>query len=228
MRFVDFVGGYERTLRLYYDPSGLVLPETRLKEGWYKEVVITQITDGLRDTKLGVYVCQVTMQMLSAVWRRDTTVASTETITEGTPHTIPFVYPYFYVAGKTLVAELLNTGDRVGCVVEVTNNTGAPLSKVLWQVESGDKIQYAKWMSGVEPLINTAKLVVDSNPLTYRADVERAGAGTESVRRLQEPNLQFINFVDIYNGANKFSFDFDGQIEGIDVRLSYREEVEHL
>jgi hypothetical protein len=177
------------------------------------------------DVNTGFFICEMQFTPLSVMWRRDTTLASTASLLVGDPHIYPYVYPYFYQSEKKLYLNILNDGEKIGCKVTVTNNTEKPIETLEWVVTSGKNKQYARWLNGVS-LAAGRTLEIDSNPSTQRAIVSY-GDNEDDVGDYQEPNPQYINFVEIYSGNNQFAFNFD-VIEGVQVDVSYTEQVRFI
>lgn len=224
-RFGEFLNGYEDTVRLFYDPEGKIDPRDRISKPWYKQVRITKLTSGEQDLKTGFFVCKVTMTPLSVMWRRDTTVVSSTTVSESDAHTYPFVYPYFYQNDNRLYVSILNTGERIGCNIKVTNGNSSALSFVEWTATCGDIRQYARWLYGVG-LDSGRTLEVDSNPITQKSIVSYQG-NTEDVQDDQEANPQYINFIDLHPGVNLIMFNLD-TITDVLIEVSYTEQVRVL
>ena len=224
-RFGEFVGDYTKTVRLFYDPSGKIDPRSQLDSPWYKHVRVTKLSSGEQDLKTGFWICKMVFTPLSAMWRRDTTVASSTTVAESDAHTYPFVYPYFYQNDKRLYLNILNTGERIGCKVSITNGSGYAIDQIEWTATSDNVRQYAKWLAAVG-LPSGRTLVVDSNPATQKSVVQY-GNDSDDVSDYQEANPQYINFVELYPGNNLIMFNLE-TIEGVTIEVSYTEEVRVL
>lgn len=224
-RFGEFMGDYTKTVRLYYDPEGKIDPRSQIDRPWYKEVKITKLESGEQDKKTGFWICTMTFTPLSVMWRRDTTIASTTSIVVGDPHIYPHIYPYFYQSERKLYLNVLNDGERIGCRVTITNRKAVPVETLEWTAIAGDTRQYAKWLAG-EGLAPGRTLTVDSNPRTQTAVVEY-GDQISDVSDYQEPNPQYINFVDLYPGNNQIVFNL-GTVDDVDVTVTYTEQVRAL
>ena len=223
--FSEFVGDFSRTLKLYYDPVGNILPESQLHTTWYKECIISVLDKGNLDHKVGMFVVDITITMLSAMWRRDNTIASSVVGVLGEPHQYNYYYPYYFRRGQNLVLELLNNSERTGCEVRIINKSGKPLDRCAWQVNSDNNItQYAKWLAGTVKLEDARTIVIDSNPRTMRSQIEFEANRPIDIVNYQEPNPQYINFVDVYPGRNEFIFDL-GIVSSVDVTVSYTEQA---
>ncbi len=218
--FSLFVGDYSNTLRLFYDPEGKIDPRSQIDRPWYKNVNIT-LMESAEQTTLGLFECKMIFTPLCAMWRRDVQVASTITTPIGTPHVIPFVYPYFYQSERKLYLNILNEGEKIGCRIEIKNNNQTALQKLEWVCTSGKHRQYAKWLEGIG-LASGRTLVVDSTPSAQESAVKHDGI-SDDVQDYQEANPQYINFIELYPGNNQIVFNL-GQIEGIDITVSYIEE----
>jgi hypothetical protein len=224
-RFSEFCGDFSQTVSFYYDPEGKIQPQSQLSHPWYKVCKITKLSSKEMDTNTGFFICEMQFTPLSAMWRRDTTLASTASFVGGDPHTYPHIYPYFYQTDKRLYLNILNDGERVGCKIKITNNTEHALETLEWIVTSGKYKQYAKWLKSIG-LAHGRTLEIDSNPSTQRS-VVTYGNNEDDVSDYQEANPQYINFVDIYSGNNQFLFNF-GVVEGVQVDVTYTEQVRFL
>lgn len=224
-RFGEFMGDYTKTVRLYYDPEGKIDPRSQIDRPWYKEVKITKLESGEQDKKTGFWICAMTFTPLSVMWRRDTTIASTTSTVVGDPHIYPYIYPYFYQSERKLYLNVLNDGERIGCKVTITNRKSTPLETLEWTAVAGNVRQYAKWLAG-DGLASRRTLVVDSNPRTQMAVVQHDGE-EDDVSDYQEPNPQFINFIDLYPGNNQIVFNL-GTVDDVDVTVTYTEQVRAL
>jgi len=224
-RFSQFLGGYEKVVKIYYDPEGRIDPRDQISKPWYKQVKITKLDSGEEDLKTGLFICKMTMTPLSVMWRRDTTVVSSTTISQSESHVYPFVYPYFYQNDQKLYVNILNSGERIGCTIKITNGTGDLLNFVEWTASNGEKRQYAKWLASIG-LENGRTLVVDSNPSTQRSVVTFNNDQTD-VQDYQEANPQYINFIDLHPGNNLIMFNLEA-INGVTIEVSYTEQVRVL
>ncbi len=225
-RFSEFVGDYTQELQFFYDPTGRIDPRSQIDRPWYKWVRINKMTSGEQDAKTGYWLCKITCTPLSAMWRRDTTIASTVSQVIGDPHVYQFVYPYFYQSERKLYLDILNEGERIGCRVEIKNiKTGESLKTLEWVCSSGKSRQYAKWLEGIG-LAPGRTLVIDSTQSDQEATVQY-GDNTDDVQDHQEPSPQYINFVELLPGNNQIVFNL-GTIEGVEVKVSYTEQVRVL
>ncbi|MCL2599337.1 MAG: hypothetical protein FWD76_05480, partial [Firmicutes bacterium] len=173
----------------------------------------------------GMFVVDITITMLSAMWRRNNTIASQVIGVIGEPHQYPYYYPYFFMREQSLVLQLFNSSERTGCVVEIKNTSGHPVDRCAWQVNSDNNVaQYAKWLAGTVKLEDGRTMIVDSNPRTMRSQIESENQRPMDIANYQEPNPQYINFVDVYPGKNEFIFDL-GTVDGVDVIVSYTEQA---
>lgn len=223
--FGEFVGDYEQNVRFYYDPEGKIDPHSQMEHPWYKEVRITKLNSGECDKKTGMFVCKMAFTPLSVMWRRDTVIASSTTAVQSNAHVYSFTYPYFYQNEHRLYLAINNTGERIGCKVNITNTGAVSLPKCAWTVTSGNIRQYAQWLEniGLEP---HKTLVVDSNPSSQESTVKLNGSA-EDVADYQEANPQYINFIELYPGENLIVFDV-GTIENVIIEVSYTEQLRVL
>ena len=150
---------------------------------------------------------------------------SSTTISEAEAHVYPFVYPYFYQNDQKLYVNILNTGERIGCEIKITNNSGSALNYVEWMATNGERRQYAKWLANIG-LENGRTLVIDSNPNTQRSVITHNSDQTD-VQDYQEANPQYINFVDLFPGNNLIMFNLE-TISGVTIEVSYTEQVRAL
>lgn len=224
-RFGEFVGDYSNDVQFFYDPTGRIDPRSQIDRPWYKYVRIVKLTSGEQDEKTGYWICKMTFTPLSAMWRRDTVIASTASLVVGSPHVYAFVYPYFYQSESKLYLDILNEGERIGCRVKIKTLQSAPLTSLEWVCSSGSRRQYAKWLAGIG-LAHDRSLVIDSTPNKQEATVYY-GDNADDVQDYQEPNPQYINFVELYPGNNQIVFNL-GTIEGAEVEVSYTEQVRAL
>lgn len=224
-RFGEFVGDYSNDIQFFYDPTGRIDPRSQIDRPWYKYVRISKLTSGEQDEKTAYWICKMTFTPLSAMWRRDTVIASTASLVVGSPHVYAFIYPYFYQSESKLYLDILNEGERIGCRVKIKTLQSAPLTSLEWVCSSGSKRQYAKWLAGIG-LAQNRSLVIDSTPNKQEATVYYDD-NADDVQDYQEPNPQYINFVELYPGNNQIVFNL-GTIEGAEVEVSYTEQVRAL
>lgn len=225
-RFGEFIGDYSNELQFFYDPTGKIDYRSQIDRPWYKWVRINKLTGGEQDAKTGYWICKITLTPLSAMWRRDTTIASTVSQIVGEPHVYQYVYPYFYQSERKLYLEILNEGERIGCRVEIKNlQPSARVNSLEWVCSSGKRRQYAKWLEDIG-LAPGRTLVIDSTESNQEASIQYAGV-TDDVQDYQEPSPQYINFIELLPGNNQFVFNL-GTIEGVEVKVSYTEQVRIL
>lgn len=222
--FNSFVGDFSKDLRFYYDPEGRIDPRSQISRPWYKTVNVAQM-DSEEQTAIGTFECKTTFTPLCATWRRDRVVVSTISTPIGDPHVIPFVYPYFYQSERKLYLNILNEGEKIGCRIEIKNNNSEALTKLEWVCTSGTHRQYAKWLAGYG-LAAGRTLVIDSTPMSQESTIQNNGS-SEDIQDYQEPNPQFINFIELHPGNNQIVFNF-GTVTGVDISVSYAEETRLL
>lgn len=224
-RFGEFIGDYSNDVQFFYDPEGKIDPRSQIDRPWYKYVRITKLTNGEQDEKTGYWICKMTFTPLSVMWRRDTTIASTASLVVGSPHVYAYVYPYFYQSESKLYLDILNEGERIGCRVKIKNIQANALTTLEWVCNSGKRRQYAKWLDAIG-LASGRTLIVDSSPSSQEATVNYDD-NVDDVQDYQEPNPQYINFVELYPGNNQIVFNL-GTIEGAEVEVSFTEQVRAL
>jgi len=212
-------------LKLFYDPEGLILPETQVLQGWYKRCAFVSIgvpTQG----KHGYFECSVDFTFLTSKWQRDTVLSSTTMGIIGEPLVFPFYYPFWFTKEGKIGIEINNENDETSCRIEITNNTDSVLDKCSWIAYYADGTrQLAEWMAGFNKLRAGRTLIVDGEPSAEMAVVVGENIATEIVTREQNISTKYENFVTIKNGINKILFDFGGQNENVEVLLTYREQV---
>ncbi len=228
-RFGEFLGDYGNSVPLYYDPEGKIDPHSQIDRPYYKMVKIRKVTSGEQDSH-GYWKCKMTLSPLSAMWKRDLTIATTATEIIGGPLVYSYVYPYFYTSESKLYLKILNEGEKIGCKIQITNKKqSSNLSKLFWYCEALDDEtrQYAQWLQGVglEP---NRTLIVDSNYSSQKA-VVTYDTGEDDVSDYQEPNPRYVNFIELHPGENLIMFDV-GTVDQaeVEITVSYTEEVRIL
>lgn len=213
----------EQVFKLYYDGSGKIDPQDQISASWYKEVEVTSFE--VAEKKInGFYEVAVEFTPVSAKAKRDVFTATTIDGIVGNNLQYPAYYPYFYSSGQQLVADILNEGNKVGVVIKVKNTGTTDLEKVNFYVDSSNNTrQYASWLYSAIKLEPNRTLTIDSRARTQEAVVTTEAGESSDVRNYQHPNPQYINFVEIANGENKFIFDF-GRINDIEVTIEIQEE----
>ena len=226
-RFGEFVGGYNKTIKLYYDPNGLIDPYSQIDRPYYKQVCIDEMPSGEQD-KSGMWKVKMSFMPMSAMWRRDTTVASTVSQIIGAPHIYSYTYPYFYQSESKLYIGILNEGERIGCRIEIKNKrVSASLGTLEWVCNSGSTRQYAKWLSSVG-LAAGRTLVVDSTRNAQESAVYYDD-NRDDVQDYQEANPQYINFIELLSGDNQIVFNLGTTSQSeVEVTVSYVEQVRIL
>ncbi len=227
-RFGEFIGGYTKTVKLFYDPSGAIDPYSQIDRPYYKIVRVEEMPSGEQD-KSGMWKVKISFLPLSAMWRRDTTIASTVSQIIGSPHVYSYTYPYFYQSESKLYVGILNEGERIGCRIEIKNKrSSANLGTLEWVCNSGSVRQYAKWLAGIG-LAPGRTLVVDSTRNAQESAVKYGDTGSDDVQDYQEPNPQYINFIELLPGDNQIVFNLGTTDQSeVEVTVSYIEQVRIL
>lgn len=222
-KFNEFIGDYSQNLQFFYDPTGKIDPRSQIDRPWYKWVRINKLTSGEQDSKTGYWLSKLTCTPLSAMWRRDTTVASTLYQVVGSPHVYQFIYPYFYQDENKLYLNILNSGERIGCRIEVKNTSAVKnIDTLEWVLSSGNHRQYAKWLDGIG-LLPGRTIIIDSTQSGQEATVQY-DTYSDNVANFQEANPQYINFVELLPGNNQIVFNL-GTVQNVDIKVSYTEQV---
>lgn len=229
--FVNFVGDFEEQMLLYFSPDGSIQPGDRISKPYYKPVVISKFDRGEMN-EMGMIVCNVSFKPQSDVWRKDYQEKQ-EGITESSASslTYPYTYPYVFDEQNVLSLSVENGGRETGCVVRIKNNSSSPLSDIGWTVTRTVVDKYGNAVEEVQrarffvALSTGDEIYVDSNSTTQEAKVVQ-GSGTvneteESVVSLQEPSWDYINFVRIKHGTNRFIFNIEDA--NVDIEVDYSE-----
>lgn len=222
-------------LKLYYDPQGLILPQTKGFQAWYKSCAFASLGVPTKGSH-GKFECGVNFKFLTAKWQRDTVLSSILMGVQGKPTTIPFVMPfYFYSAGK-IGLMIDNQYDETSCVVSIVNQSNNPFSKCAWQVEYENKSrQLAEWLAGQRKLRVGERLLVDSTPgneLAYTT----INNTIENANNHQNIGTRYENFVSIKHGKNTILFDFGGisletedgdkiSVKSVDIEVTYKQQI---
>ncbi len=211
-----------KLVKLYYDGSGFIDPQDQLSKCWYRECELVKI-DKSEQLSNGFYLLSVTFNPKSSKAKRDVFSSSTVEGVVGNDLQYPFYYPYFYSSGQQLISEIVNEGNRVGVVITIKNTGSTSLEKVNFYVDSANNVrQYASWLYDAVKLEAGRTLIIDSRPRTQKAKVYYE-TNESDVLNYRHPNPQYINFVSLYNGNNKFVFDF-GRTSDIEVTIEIQEE----
>ena len=231
-RFQDCVGDFRDSLMLYYSPSGEFHIGDDISKIYYKPVKITQI-DKTEYTKFGYFECATIITPQSDVWKRDVQFeAEIDTKNIGEPLVYPFTYPYVFGGRNTISLEIENTGRETGCKVMITNNSAKPIQTVEWFCDNHylnqynievDEVQRAKFYVTLSE--SGTMFTIDSNALTQEATVTYNDGTSQSVVAQQEPSTDYINFIQLRHGMNRFIFYLDN-IEGVTINVSYTDQKE--
>lgn len=123
-----------------------------------------------------------------------------------------------------MLLNVFNQGEKIGCVVEIKNKGGVALEQLEWMIDSdNNRRQYSRWLYGTTKLEPDRLFIVDSRPLTFRAEIEYLDNPPFNAVNFQDPNPQYINFVNIWSGDNRFIFNL-GPIDDVEVTVSYSEQ----
>lgn len=209
--FVNFVGDFTEPMRLYYSPDGSIEPYDQISKPFYKPVVISNFEKGEKNTA-GWYVCKIQFTSQSDVWRKDYEYSATVDPEQvGEPLVYPYKYPYEFGGTDTLVINIDNGGRETGCIVKIKNNADSVLVSPEWFSEHVIIDRYGNETSEVQrgkfyvSLAKNAELYVDSNSTTQQSKVVY-NSNEENVAYLQEPSWDYINFIKLKHGTNRFVF----------------------
>lgn len=232
--FQEYIGDFRNPFLLYYSPSGEFEPYDRISKIFYKRVTVSIVDKGEKNA-YGCYECDVTFVPQDDVWKRDITYSVTDIGMAGNALTYPYTYPYVYGGRNALVLEIENRGREVGCKITIKNNSEVVLGNIEWFSEHTyvdqygvlqTEVQRAKWYteSTSVTLQSGYSLIVDSNALSQEAIVKFTDGTSQSVVNQQEPSWDYINFVQLKNGSNRFVFYVDN--DNIDITVEYTEQKE--
>lgn len=209
--FVNFIGDFTQPMTLYYCPDGSIEPYDQISRPYYKQVVISGFEKGEKNTA-GWYVCKIEFTSQSDVWRKDYEYKATVSEQQvGEPLFYPYEYPYNFGGTNTLVINVDNAGRETGCVVKIKNNDSTAISNPEWFCEHIVIDKYGNQITEVQKgkffvsLAENAELYVDSNSTTQQAKVINNN-NEENVAYAQEPSWDYINFVKLKHGTNRFVF----------------------
>lgn len=233
--FQKYVGDFRRQFLLYYSPSGEYEPYDEISSPYYKPVIISSIKKGEKSL-YGYYECEATFSTQSDVWKRDIYLGIRgKLVMQGEPLVYPYIYPYV-LGGRNLYAiEVQNAGRETGCKILIKNNAETPLTQIEWFVDhtyideygvQHTETQRSKWYTEntTIALQKDYELYVDSAPTTQEAKVNYPNGISQSVVAWQEPSWEYINFVRIKHGFNRFVFYIESQ--NVDIGITYQEQKE--
>ena len=233
--FQNFIGDFRKQFKLYYSPDGEIEPYDRLTPCFYKLFTLTEVKKTEKDS-FGWYECPVTLTPQNDVWKRNIVYEISDIGMAGDALVYPYVYPYVYGGRNAIAIEIDNTGRETGCVVKITNNGNSVLSNLEWFVEHNyvdnyniaqQSVQRAKWYTEntAVTLQNGYTLYVDSNGISQEAKVILSDGTSQSVVDQQEPSWDYINFVRLEHGTNRFVFYVDSGDIGISVTFIEEKEI---
>lgn len=230
--FVDFVGDFEEQLYLYYSPDGKIEPYDRISKPYYKPVVISRFERGEMNTA-GFIVCRISFKSQSDVWRKDYVYykEGVDTITAETL-TYPYTYPYVFEGNNVLAIEIENEGRETGCEVTIANvSDSSNISNISWVLthtivdkygNTIEEVQRAKFYVSIG---NNEMIYVNSNDISQEAKVIHSDKTSESVVSLQEPSWDYINFIRLRHGTNRFIFNIQNKDVTIKIGYSQLKEI---
>lgn len=219
--FNSYIGDFTKAIKMYCSPDGKIIPNDQISKPWYHTVLIVEGDSPFKDQN-GIYNTEITMQYLEGVWRRDVDVASTVEGISGGALVHPYVYPYFYTEGALLKTKILNEGEPIGCIVEITNKGTTPLSQIGYSVyDKDDNLQRCRWNipDGLAP---GRTLIIDSRERSQSAWVI-FGENRTNAKSYGEEDVTYINYPKLQNGENMIAFNFD-RINDVEVSVRYQQE----
>lgn len=237
--FQAFIGDFRKQFRLYYSPDGSIEPYDQISKAFYKEFVISEFEKTEKD-EAGWYSCSVTFTPQSDVWKRDYTYSADIISSDNEALIYPYKYEYLLDGRGVITLTLSNGGRETGCIVQIKNisdEVGTPpsplsMSDPEWYVDheyddyygySHTETQRAKFYSVLAP---GTTLKVDSNALTQEALLQLTENTSQSVVSQQEPSWDYINFVQLKHGKNRFVFYIDADTQKVNITVSYSEQKE--
>lgn len=214
--FAEFVGDFTSEFDLCYSANGGIKPEQAFERPWYKKVVIQDIGKGAKQLT-GWYKVSVTLYSLS-IWRRDNCISVVLKAPDAaTALIMPYVYPFHY-DGSKWIAQMRNNGLTTPLRIELTNVGSNPEWTVTDATGAYQRARFNVHVGSGETLI------VDSNPEVQRAEVISSEYSVSSqVYNMQEPDVDFINFVTLPNGKNTVAVNI-GNNAGAEIRITYNEQ----
>ena len=219
--FNSFIGDFTKPIKMYCSPDGRIVPNDQISKAWYHTVLIIEGESPFKD-KNGIYNTEMKMQYLEGVWRRDVDIASTVEGVTGGALVHPYVYPYFYTEGSLLNTKILNEGEPIGCVIEITNKGTTPLSKIEYSVyDSEGNLQRCRW-NIPEGLAAGRTLRIDSRERSQSAWIIYQD-NKANAKAYGEEDITYINYPILQNGENKISFNFD-RVNDVEVTVKYQQE----
>lgn len=230
--FQNFVGDFRKQLMLFYSPSGEYEFGDQISENniYRKPVIISKVSK-TEKTEQGVYECGVTFSTQSDVWKRYVVYEKENVSAVGEPLVYPYTYTYVYGGRDTFEIDIPNYGRETGCKITITNTGDNVLDDIEWYLDSSyvddygvqhTDTQRSKWLLGLR---QGDKLEVDSNATTQQASVIYNINGTsQNVVSAQEPSWDYINFVQLPHGQNRFVF-YAAQNK-VNVKFEYWEQKE--
>lgn len=232
-RFQEFVGDFRKQLRLYYSPDGQFEIGDQISAIYYKRVTISRL-DKTEKKRTGVYECPAIFTPQEDVWKRDFIYrVNVDTTEVGDPLIYPYTYPYIFGGRSAIQIEIANSGRETGCVVSLKNKSGSQIRNVEWFCDHVSKNQYGVEKTDTQrakfyvSLSRDTELVVDSNALTQEATVKNLTDETsQSVVSQQEPSWNYINFIQLKHGTNRFVFYVDNIQNEIELTVQYTEQKE--
>lgn len=227
--FQEFVGDFRKQLRLFYSPSGAFHIDDHTSNVFYKDVLLTQVGK-TEMTQYSTYECAVTFTPQSDVWKSDHTYKIADVANAGTALVYPYVYPYVYGGNETLALNIDNKGRETGCVVRIKNTSANVENEIEWHCvhsyvdsygETHEDVSKARFYLNLAP---GAELLVNSNALTQQAKVTFSDGTGQNVVASQEPSWEYINFIQLEHGENRFIFFLP--TTNLSIQVTYTEQRE--
>lgn len=210
--FVDFIGDFSEQFNLYYSPDGSIDPDDQISKPYYKPVVISNFERGEMNSA-GFIVCKISFTSQSDVWKKDYvySVQTSESVATMEQLQYPYVYPYTF-EGDNLVAIIIeNNGRETGCEITIKNlSSSARITNPGWAVERTIVDKYGNEIKEVQKGVFYVSLgendavYVNSMDTAQEAKYIHSDNSSESIVSLQEPSWDYINFVRLKHGTNRF------------------------
>lgn len=228
--FQEFVGDFRKQLRLFYSPSGEFHIDDHTSNVFYKDVLLTQVGK-TEQTQYSTYECAVTFTPQTDVWKSDYAYRVADVATVGEALVYPYTYPYMYGGKETLALTINNKGRETGCVVKIKNNSDDTVKNFEWHCIHSYVDAYGVAQEDVTKsrfhinLASGAELTVNSNALTQEAKVTYSDDTAQNVVSNQEPSWEYINFIQLAHGENKFVFFLPTAQLSIEVTYTEQREI---
>lgn len=222
--FIKFYKSRKNELELHYDPTGQIKYSDTISASWYRKILFNDIDlTGEKNTDGFIHVI-VSLEVLSDVWYKNISIKTNSIDSVSNPLTYPKFYNYFYDGQQRLALQISNEGIEVGCKIKVINSSQNPVSNIEWllineKIDANDNIEEETQKAKFNVLLNTSySIEVDSTPIKQSAFAYFQNQKINVVH-YQEPDYDYINFIQLPSGNSKLIFLLD--TTSIDVEVSY-------